>query len=169
MRPRKLKITLPGPGYEGRFRQGFREVDDPYEPGAKITAAVNVRHDVVLWMLNRKEIDLAEYAAGEKFRSLMEKAGMTGAKAVDFSREPVDGRGAQKDMAVPALEAAKELAMAHAEIGADAYKVLWLVVGLNSPEWMQDDKVNWRKRKVARAGVKNSLNSLAKLWGFAGR
>lgn len=172
MRPR-AKISLAQvrgvPGYDGQFEQGFREVDDPYEPGQAVTAAVNIRHDVLMFMLNRKAIDLAEYAAGQKFRALMERAGLTGAKAVDFSREPVDGQAAARDMAVPAIEAAKELARAFDAIGADRYRVVWQVVGFNSPEWFTPpgERRDWRARKRANALLKLTLNELAKLWGFA--
>ena len=44
------------------------EVDDPYEPGAKISAVRSVREDPLADHLARGHIDQAQYLAGREFQ-----------------------------------------------------------------------------------------------------
>src|SRR5678809_202127 len=67
------------------------EVDDPYEPDAKLSVGINVKHDLVLWMYNGKRIDHAQYKAGNRFLGLLEHAEEARGLAVDPSRDVVDG------------------------------------------------------------------------------
>ena len=80
------------------------DVDNPlYAPihaGAagnprKISVAINLRESPVAMMAARGTIDQSQLAAANHFRKLWEALGGSGAGAMDYTREPVDGGGAR--------------------------------------------------------------------------
>jgi hypothetical protein len=54
-----------GPGYDGSREIGGRAVEDPYDPENIIVVPANLRHDPLLRMFSRREIDDAQLKAGE--------------------------------------------------------------------------------------------------------
>lgn len=72
-------------------------VDDPYERGAKIVAIANIRDDPLGRMHARDQIDDAQYAAGREYQRLWEHAEIVGVKAMDTTKEPVDGGAVTPD------------------------------------------------------------------------
>lgn len=127
------KRQPPRPGYDGRFEIGTRIVDDPYEPGAKITVPANVCADFVLRMHSRGELDEGQYLTAELIRRTLDRAGERGAQAVDPTREPVDGSPIRKDVASTALVALKKLAEWQRLLGFYGWRVVRGIVsdGLN--------------------------------------
>lgn len=71
------------------------EVDDPYalNPGDKVLAFRSLRDDPLGRLHCRKMIDDAQYAAGKDYRRDLELAEFGGARAIDPTREAVDGGG----------------------------------------------------------------------------
>lgn len=69
------------------------EVDDPYalEPGDKIVAFRSLRDDPLARLHCRQMIDDAQYAAGKDYRRDMELIEISGARAIDPTKEAVDG------------------------------------------------------------------------------
>ena len=57
----------------------------------RITAAYNPRESYVGWLLARDQINRAEYEAAGKIREAFEAMGGAGARAMDYSKEWVDG------------------------------------------------------------------------------
>ena len=67
--------------------------DDPYEPGAKITVLRSLRDDPLAAMHNAKQIDQAQFIAGRHWQRAFELTSVGGVRAVDLTRERVDGGG----------------------------------------------------------------------------
>lgn len=157
----------PRPGYDGSFEIGARVVDDPYEPGNKITVPANVRHDPLARMYNQKEIDDAQYLAGEKLRMCIEKAGGTGAAAADWTRPFVDHSVSFKEVALTQLQAGRELKRAHAMLGFQNYRLVHGVVfdGLNG-SLIAQARGHIHDRKAVKAVVRDCLEQLAIMWGY---
>lgn len=66
-------------------------VDDPYEAGAKIQAIASLRDDPLGRLHARDQIDQAQYEAGRHWQRLWSDAQIGGLKAMDTTKEPVDG------------------------------------------------------------------------------
>jgi hypothetical protein len=93
-------------------------VDDPYEPGGKIAVIGSFRDYPLLRLYARKQIDKAQFDAGDKYQKLCEWAEVTPVKAMDPTKEPVDGRGAIKHpYSDRQKKAASELARLDAALG----------------------------------------------------
>jgi hypothetical protein len=67
------------------------EVDDPYEPGGRIVVLRSTRHDQLADMLARSQIDQCDYSAGRHWQAAWENAEIGGVRAIDPSKEAVDG------------------------------------------------------------------------------
>jgi hypothetical protein len=68
-------------------------VDNPHglEPGDKIVVLRSLRDDPLARMQDRRQIDQAQYTAGRYWQSAYELAEVGGARAIDPTREAVDG------------------------------------------------------------------------------
>lgn len=87
------------------------EVSDPYEVGATIAVVASLRDDPLGRLHDRRQIDDAQYAAGRHYQALCEAAEVSGVRAMDTTKEPVDGRGATSfPFTDRQLRAMKELA-----------------------------------------------------------
>lgn len=71
------------------------EVDDPYalEKGDKVTVLRSLRDDPIERLFARRQIDEAQKDAGARYRRDLELAEFGGAKAIDPTKEAVDGGG----------------------------------------------------------------------------
>ena len=59
------------------------EIDDPYEPGAKIIAFQSLRDSPLNYMRARGQIDEAQYNAGKKLQEFYERSQIGGLRAID--------------------------------------------------------------------------------------
>lgn len=164
---RKRQDQPAGIGYDQSFEVGARVVDDPYEPGNRITVPWNVRHDPLARMRARGEIDEAQYQAGEDLRSCVERIGGSGAPAVDTTKEAVDGGKGYGGISDSTMKAAKKLRDAERVLGWQAYRLVRAVVcdGLNGSLIAQQSRVKV-DRKTVQAQVRHSLEHLAILWNY---
>lgn len=165
--PRKSRKTPEKhPGYDGNFEPGSRIVDDPYEPGAKITVPANVKADPLIRMLSRNEIDEAQFKAGEKFRALLEQVGGAGAPCADWTRPFVDKSFSFKEPASAQFKAALELKQAWAVLGWQNYRLVHGVIidGLNGSLITQARGEG--SRETVMQSVRDGLEQLAILWGY---
>lgn len=94
------------------------EVDDPYEPGAKIEAIRSTRNDPLADLHSRNYIDDAQYEGGRAFQRDFEAA-ERGPCAVDPSKEAVDGGRMPEPITEAQKCAADNLAKAFKHLGAD--------------------------------------------------
>lgn len=67
------------------------EVDDPYEVGGKIIAFKNEKADPLERLRQQQDIDEAQYQAGKAYEMDLERAEIGNVKAIDPSKEAVDG------------------------------------------------------------------------------
>lgn len=66
------------------------EVDDPIEKGKKLDGTRNIRNDPLARLHSHHQIDEAQFYAGRAFQRDWETA-ERGARAIDFTKEAVDG------------------------------------------------------------------------------
>lgn len=68
-------------------------VDDPYEQGGKVEVRASLRDDILRHLLSRDEIDQAQFEAGRRYERFVEQSQIGSVKAMDPTKEPVDGGG----------------------------------------------------------------------------
>jgi len=182
MAANKSRAEVEAHGYDGAFELGVMEIENPYftrdhkesETNPKrITVPVNKRHDVIMFLRSKKVIDEAQFRAGMKFRALLERAGARGARAMDYTREHVDGGSAWPDTDVRAIDAANQLAALYNVIGKTDYPLLEQLIITNSSiadvAKLWDTKgrdLAFMRRYLSRR-VRDALDLAAKHWGFA--
>lgn len=96
----------------------FVEIEDPFETGAKILAARSRRDDPLADMHARKQIDEAQFRGGLAFQKDFEAA-ERGPRAIDPSKEFVDGGMMPEPITEAQQKAALQLAIVYQELGAD--------------------------------------------------
>jgi hypothetical protein len=67
------------------------EVENPLNPGQKLILFRNLRDDPLGRMQDRKQISEAQYLAGRRWQRAYETAEISGARAIDPTKEAVDG------------------------------------------------------------------------------
>jgi hypothetical protein len=156
------------PGYDGRLEIGARTVEDPYDPGNTISVPANIRHDPLMRMAARQEIDTAQMKAGEALRECHEAASTHGLKAIDPSLVVVDGGRTHQGVSDIAIRAARRLREAEALLGWQAYRIVVSVVceGIHGSMIAQQTSANVN-RNIVQHQVRAALEQLAILWGFA--
>jgi hypothetical protein len=147
------------------------EVDDPMalEPGDRIVALRSIRNDPLARLHSHHQIDEAQYRSGRAFQDDWEKA-ERGPRALDPSREYVDGGQFREPITERQREAVLRLNRAQRELGADGSALVHDVLiqgmtmeqvglrrGLHSQRW--SDYFSRRFREC--------LDRLALMYGFA--
>jgi hypothetical protein len=147
------------------------EVDDPLglEPGDKIVTLRSTRNDPLARLHSHHQIDEAQYRGGRAFQNDWERA-ERGPRAVDPTREYVDGGQAREPITEGQRKAVLRLNRAERELGADgsalAHEVLILGMtmeqvgqrrGLRSQRWK-----DYFARRFCEC-----LDRLALIYGFA--
>ena len=96
------------------------EVDDPLglEPGDKIVALRSIRNDLLGRLHSHRQVDEAQYQAGRAFQNDWERAAR-GLRAVDPSRDYVDGGQMREPITEGQRKAVLRLNRAERELGAD--------------------------------------------------
>jgi len=96
------------------------EVDNPLalEPGEKIVALRSIRNDPLGCLHSHRQIDEAQYQGGRAFQDDWEKA-ERGPRAVDPTREYVDGGQMREPITEGQRKAVLRLNRAERELGAD--------------------------------------------------
>lgn len=92
------------------------EVDDPFEPGTKITVLRQLRCDPLGRLHAHHQIDEAQYHGGRYYQQDWEAA-ERGAKAIDPTREAVDGGRLPEPITEAQEKARKRLIKIHGELG----------------------------------------------------
>ncbi len=147
------------------------EIDDPMalEPGEKIVALRSIRNDPLARLHSHHQIDEAQYRGGRAFQDDWEKA-ERGPRAVDPTREYVDGGQAREPITERQRRAVLRLNRIEHELGADGVMLVHEVLvlgmtmeqigqrrGLRGQRWM--DYFSKRFREC--------LDRLALIYGFA--
>lgn len=92
------------------------EVDDPFEPGTKIQVLRQLRCDPLARLHTHHQIDEAQYMAGRCYQRDWERA-ERGARAIDPTKEAVDGGCLPEPLTDLQAKARKRLIRVHAELG----------------------------------------------------
>src|SRR4029077_3957042 len=95
------------------------EIDDPLalEPGEKIVALRSIRNDPLGRLHSHRQIDEAQYQGGRAFQNDWERA-ERGPRAVDPTREYVDGGQTREPITEGQRKAVLRLNRAERELGA---------------------------------------------------
>jgi hypothetical protein len=119
------------------------------QAGDYIKVLRTIRDDPLFGMFSRKQIDAAQFEAGRLWQQYREDSEIGGAKAIDTTKEAVDG-GRFKEPDIERLSTAlKRLKEADDALGAYGASLVYDVLG--------------RRMSINE----KCLESMAKLWGFA--
>jgi hypothetical protein len=147
------------------------EVDDPLglEPGEKIVTLRSLRNDPLGRLHSHHQIDEAQYQGGRAFQDDWEKA-ERGPRAVDPTREYVDGGRAREPITERQRKAVLRLNRAERELGADGSALVHEVLILG----MTMEQVGQRRGLLGQRWIdyfarrfKECLDRLGLLYGFA--
>ena len=147
------------------------EVDNPLalEPGEKIVALRSVRNDPLARLHSHRQIDEAQYRGGRAFQSDWERA-ERGPRAVDPTREYVDGGQMREPITEGQRKAVLRLNRAMRELGADGSALVHdvLVRGMTMEQVGQRRGLSTQRWKdyFARR-FQECLDRLALIYGFA--
>ncbi|WP_426441552.1 hypothetical protein [Bradyrhizobium genosp. P] len=147
------------------------EVDDPLglEAGEKIVALRSIRNDPLGRLHAHRQIDEAQYRGGRAFQGDSERA-ERGPRAVDTTRDYVDGGQRREPVTEGQRQAALRLNRAEHELGADGSMLVHevLILGMTMEQIGQRRGLHtqrWQDYFARR--LKECLDRLALLYGFA--
>ena len=177
-RARRKKPYNPAKIHDRRSRDLLRnaevaavEVDDPLglDPGDKIVTLRSIRNDPLARLHTHRQIDEAQYQGGRAFQDDWEKA-ERGPRAVDPTREYVDGGQAREPITERQRRAVLRLNRIERELGSDGIMLVHEVLvqgltmeqigqrrGLRGQRWMDYFAKRFRE----------CLDRLALIYGFA--
>lgn len=102
-------------------------VDDPYEKGGKLSTLRQLRNDPLARLHSHRQIDDAQFAAGRAYQCDRETA-ERGAKAIDPSKEAVDGGLMPEALTDRQIKARKRLIKIERDLGRRLMGVLEAVL-----------------------------------------
>jgi hypothetical protein len=147
------------------------EVDDPLalEPGEKIVTLRSIRNDPLGRLHSHRQVDEAQYQGGRAFQGDWEKA-ERGPRAVDPTREYVDGGRAREPITEGQRKAVLRLNRAERELGADGSALVHEVLILG----MTMEQIGQRRGLRGQRWIdyfarrfRECLDRLALVYGFA--
>jgi hypothetical protein len=147
------------------------EVDDPLalEPGEKIVTLRSIRNDPLARLHTHRQIDEAQYQSGRAFQFDWEKA-ERGPRAVDPTREYVDGGRMPEPITEGQRQAVLRLNRIERELGADGSALVHEILVLGMTARQIGERRGLRTQRwadyFARRFVE-CLDRLALIYGFA--
>jgi hypothetical protein len=129
----------------------------------------STRDDPLAGLHARKHIDEAQYQGGRSFQHDFETA-ERGPKAIDPSKEAVDGGQMPEPITEAQRKATVRLASVHRELGANGSALInaFLIAGLNIDKICDDRHLTAeRERLYVSRRVRECLDELAVFYGFA--
>lgn len=169
-RKKRYPAVLPTQGYDGRFELGVVIVDDPYETGSKLAAQANVRHDVLIHWRSRKQVDDAQFLAGQRLQNIWYRAGTGMMSSVRFGHDRVDASGGSDPFPERVAAARAELREIAIFLGQADYLLITRI--LCEGRRIEDEAKEFKGREpnlyVARR-VRDALGYLADYWGTTGK
>ena len=177
-RSRRHKPHDPAKIHDRRSRDLLRnaevaavEVDDPLalEPGEKIVTLRSIRNDPLARLHTHRQIDEAQYQSGRAFQNDWERA-ERGPRAVDPTREYVDGGRMREPITEGQRQAVLRLNRIERELGADGSALVHeiLVLGLTTQQIAERRGLRtqrWADYFARR--FRECLDRLALIYGFA--
>lgn len=146
-------------------------VDDPYDrSGGRIKATVSLRDDILRHLHERKEIDDALLMAGRKYERLLEIMQVAPLRAMDTTKEPVDGGGWSGDVFTNAqTNAVRDMQEAERVLGRRGAALVRKI--LQDRMAFKEVSPSLDRYEVAhtRRAFFDCLDELAVLWSYAGK
>ena len=145
-------------------------VDDPYEPGGRIESVASLRDDILRYLRVRGEIDDAMFEAGRLYERYVEQSQVGTVKAMDPTKEPVDGGGViVEPVSDRQIAAVRQLSEAARVLGRKGEMITRQI--LIERRKFKELSSSGDRYDVAyiRRHFFDCLNELAILWSFAGR
>lgn len=131
----------------------------------KTKMPVNVRESAIATLAHKGTIDAAQAAAADKYRAYYEAAGGAGARAIDFTREAVDGGRGPQVLSDTQMRAGIELKRCQAELGVYNYNIVRLIAGERRS--LHEICGSVRERNTTADILRISLTALAVMWGLS--
>jgi hypothetical protein len=145
------------------------EVDDPMELGGKLMVLRSTRDDPLADLHARRMIDEAQYQGGRSFQEDFETA-ERGPKAIDFTREAVDGGQMPEPITEAQRKAARQLAVVYRALGQDGSALAHdVLVHMKTRRQVAESRgmIGERWEKYYGMRFQECLNCLALVYGFA--
>lgn len=148
-------------------------VDDPYEAGAKVVAFRNLRDDPLAAMHNAKQVDEAQFIAGRHWQRAYELAEIGGVRAIDPTRECVDGgQIAQATITDAQIKAFGDLARAMTALGMEGEVLVKDVLAKHMTIAQAADRRDMAselERRYLGRRFRECLDTLSVVFGYAMR
>jgi len=143
-------------------------VRDPYSTiGENITVIRATRDDPLAGMLARRQIDLAQYEAGREWQRHWEEAAIGAVRAIDTTKEPVDGKGATAGPFTDRQRLAfNELWVVRRTLGFEGERLVREILGDRIPLEVAAAQ-RGRPRKYIGMRFREALETMARMWCFA--
>jgi hypothetical protein len=143
-------------------------VADPYsDAGGTITVLRATRDDPLAGMLARGQIDLAQFNAGRDWQRYWENAAVGAIRAIDPTKEPVDGKGAAPEALTDRQrDAIEELRVVGITLGFEGDRLVRDILG-DRISLQESAERRGRSRKYIGQRFREVLETLAKRWGYA--
>ena len=148
------------------------EVDDPYEAGATIIAFKNEKSDPLERLKVQGDIDEAQYQAGKAYERDLEMVEVGNVKAIDPSKEAVDGGRFGDSVTEGYGKAHRRLEEAGVILGQfKEALVRGVLIGNVSPRQMAIANGYKAERELWYYGrqFRNALEELAQMYGYVVR
>lgn len=173
----KAKAKKPQSAWQPKQDIIFMDVDNPmFSPAhdvsrsnpIKVRAPVNILESPLGLMAARGHLTAAQVRAGSRFRALWEALG-TNVRAMDYSKDPVDGGGQSDPISFRQMEAGLELSklVSNNVIGKRHFDVLVDIIGLGIA--IPALGKTRTERDIITGYLKHGLEDLAVLWGYQTR
>jgi len=153
-------------------RVAIAVVDDPYSrSGEKINVVRSVRDDPLADMYSRSVIDSAQFQAGRKWQRLAERSTIGAIRAIDPSKEAVDGGRLPEPLTDSQIKAFRELNEAHRRLGEWGCALMRDLLENQMAMGKMAEKYKLttaRQMTFLSLRIRECLEDLGKLWGFVG-
>lgn len=149
-------------------------VDDPYAeiPGERVLVYRHLRNDPVAAMHVAGQIKDAELMAARRWQRTYERAEIGGARAIDPTKERVDGGQAYDSLSPQRMAATAELAQVRAELGSEGDGIVRDILGLELTIAAAAQKRGWDgepRRKYLGQRFRECLHTLCVFYGYVTR
>ena len=150
-------------------------VDDPLELGGSLTVMRSLRDDPLAHLHDRKFIDDAQFMAGRSWQAHYERSGIGGVRAIDFTKEAVDGRRFMDALCDMQQAAVNRLARMDKELGQEGCALIRDVLGKGwglsqcASARGLNHKTGSRDMDYLGRRLRECLDTLAVELGFAGK
>ena len=149
-------------------------VDDPHgtEAFEKLVVFRNLRDDPLAALHDAKQIDQAQFVAGRHWQKCYELSELGGARAIDPTKEAVDGGRCPEPLSDAKCRALGDLAKARGALGLEGGAIVHDVLGCHMTLAMASDRrglTTQRERDYIGRRFRECLDTLAIAFGYAMR